>query len=444
MKEENYELMYKIPEFTVSQFSSLIKRIVEDNIGYIKIRGEIVNFKKAASGHLYFSLQDKNSLIYAVCFKNMAELINISMEDGLEVAISGQVTTYSNRSNYQIIVEKVEIAGTGSIMAEIEKRKKRLLEEGLFDTSLKKKLPLWPDSIAVITSKTGSVIEDIIHRIKERFPTNIILYPVSVQGIKCSKEIITAINYFNNLSLTPDIIIIARGGGSFEDLLPFNDENLVRTIFTSKIPVISAIGHETDTVLIDYVSDVRAPTPTAAAEIATPVLKDYSDKTNNLVKTLNNNLNKFLSKKKEKIENLLQYLFHPKNLLENNINKINNLEKILLQAMNSLLFQKEKRINNLLISLKKPELTINDYNSKLFILSYKLNQIILSKITNYQDKINLSNRLLHSYNYNNVLKRGYSLIRDKDNKILYKTSELKSNKILNIEMSDGDINIKIN
>ena len=332
-------LSYKIPEFTVSQFSSSIKTVIEDNFGYVKIRGEIGSFKKSISGHLYFSLKDNKSLIYAVCFKNMAKLIEIKMEDGLEVIISGQVTVYSARSNYQIIVEKVEIAGIGSIMENLEARKKKLLSEGLFDKKYKKSLPLWPNSIGIITSEKGSVIEDIIHRIKERFPTNLFLYPVTVQGSKSIEEIISAINYFNNTEETPDIIIIARGGGSFEDLLAFNDENLVRAVFKSHIPIVSAIGHETDTTLIDYVSDVRAPTPTAAAEIITPVLSDNLNTINALQRNLDNNFRNLLNKEKEKVNILSRYLFNLEFLLKQNESKISDLGKRLFSNITNFLFK---------------------------------------------------------------------------------------------------------
>ena len=211
-----------IKEYTVSEVSKAIKFLIEDQIGYVKIKGEISGFKRASSGHLYFSLKDSNSLISAVLFRGVASSINFEAEDGLEVFAYGRITTYAGRSNYQIIVEKLEIAGTGVLMEIIEKRRQKFLKLGYFDDRHKKPLPFWPKEIAVITSKTGAVIHDILHRIEDRFPTKISLYPVAVQGDKAHLEIINAIKYFENREDKVDLIIIARGGGSFEDLLPFS------------------------------------------------------------------------------------------------------------------------------------------------------------------------------------------------------------------------------
>ena len=299
-----------ILEFTVSQFSQNIKRLIEDNFGYVKINGEISGLKKASSGHWYFSLKDNTSLINAICFKNVAQLIAFEVSDGLEVSIFGRVTTYEGRSNYQIIVEKITIAGIGALLEAINKRKQKLLEEGLFDAIHKKPLPFFPKKIAVITSKTGAVLQDIINRISARCPTHILLYPSLMQGNQAAIEVIAGIKFLNKLPIAkrPQLIIIARGGGSFEDLLPFNDEDLVRAVFNSEIPIISAIGHETDTSLIDLVSDLRAPTPTAAAEIATPVLDDLVQKINYLDQRIFGLISKNFDKKTYDLQNLKKYL----------------------------------------------------------------------------------------------------------------------------------------
>ena len=252
------EIQHNIVQYSVGEISRSIKRLVEDNFGYVKVVGEVSGFKKASSGHCYFSLKDEEALISCVCFRGSAASLKFNIEDGIQIAVFGKVTTYEGRSNYQIIVQKAEISGVGALMEVIEKRRKMLLAEGLFEEKHKKPLPFWPSKIGVITSKTGAVIEDIIHRVEDRFPTHIMLYPTAVQGQNAAKEIIEGIKYFNSLSDNiPNVIIIARGGGSVEDLLPFNDEALVRAVFACDIPIVSAVGHETDTTLIDYVSDVR-------------------------------------------------------------------------------------------------------------------------------------------------------------------------------------------
>ncbi len=262
-----------VPEYGVCEFSNTIKKIVEDSFGYIRIRGEITGFREHRSSHLYFSLKENDSIISAICFSNNARKIDFKIDNGIEVIASGRVTTYGARSNYQIIVEKIEIAGIGSLLKKIEETRIKLEKEGLFSNDNKQKLVKYPKNIGIITSKTGAVIEDIKHRINQRYPLNIKLYNVSVQGSKCVSDIISGIEYFNKIN-DVELIIIARGGGSFEDLLPFNDELMVRSIYKSKIPIISAIGHETDSVLIDYVADLRAPTPSAAAELITPNIYD--------------------------------------------------------------------------------------------------------------------------------------------------------------------------
>src|SRR3989338_11949 len=302
--------MFNVPEFSVSEFSASIKRVVEDAFGYVKIRGEISGFKRASSGHLYFSLKDENAILSAICFKNMADSIDFEVADGLQIVASGQITTYGGRSNYQIIVEKIEIAGIGAILAMIEKRRQKLAAEGLFDVEHKKEIPFFPKKIGVITSPTGAVIQDILHRVEARCPCHITLYPVVVQGKEAAVQIIKAIKYFDKLKNEnrPDVLIIARGGGSFEDLLPFYDEDLVRAIFACEIPVISAIGHETDIMMIDFVADLRAPTPSAAAEMATPILSELQESIKYFSQRISSAKTRIFSQKSQEIEVLTKYL----------------------------------------------------------------------------------------------------------------------------------------
>jgi exodeoxyribonuclease VII large subunit len=259
------------PALTVTELSGALKRTVEDAFGHVRVRGEISGFKRHGSGHCYFTLKDENACIDAVIWRSNAGALAFLPEDGAEVIATGKLTTYPGRSKYQIVVERMEIAGEGALLALLEKRRKALAAEGLFAPERKRKLPFLPRVIGVVTSPTGAVIRDILHRLEDRCPTHVILWPVPVQGEGASAKIAAAIRAFPSIEPKPDLLIVARGGGSIEDLWPFNEEEVVRAAADSPIPLISAVGHETDTTLIDHASDRRAPTPTAAAEIAVPV-----------------------------------------------------------------------------------------------------------------------------------------------------------------------------
>ena len=261
---------------SVSELSSALKRTVEDRFGHVRVRGEISGFKRAASGHIYFSLKDENARLDAVMWKGGAARLPFAPEDGLEVVATGKLTTYAGRSNYQIVVESLEVAGEGAMMLLFEKLKARLAAEGLFAPERKKAMPSLPRVIGVVTSPTGAVIRDILHRLADRFPSHVIVWPVLVQGEGAAAQIARAVNGFSAMpdggsTPRPDLVIVARGGGSIEDLWAFNEEAVVRAVADCSIPIISAVGHETDTTLCDFAADLRAPTPTAAAEIAVPV-----------------------------------------------------------------------------------------------------------------------------------------------------------------------------
>jgi exodeoxyribonuclease VII large subunit len=271
------EARLNIPEWTVSELAAALKRTVEDAYGFVRLRGEISGYRGPhSSGHAYFALKDENARIDAVIWKKTFGRMRIRPEEGLEVIATGRLTTYPGRSSYQIVIESLEPAGVGALMALLEQRKRKLSAEGLFDEARKQLLPYLPDVIGVVTSPTGAVIRDILHRLADRFPRRVLVWPVRVQGDGAAEEIAAAIHGFNALPLDgaiprPDLLIVARGGGSIEDLWSFNEEIVVRAAADSMIPLISAIGHETDITLIDFASDRRAPTPTAAAEMAVPV-----------------------------------------------------------------------------------------------------------------------------------------------------------------------------
>jgi exodeoxyribonuclease VII large subunit len=259
------------PALSVTELSGALKRTIETAFGDVRVRGEISGFKRHASGHCYFTLKDENACIDAVIWRSSGGTLAFRPEDGAEVIATGRLTTYSGRSKYQIVVERMELAGEGALLALLDRRRKALAAEGLFDAARKRKLPFLPRVIGVVTSPTGAVIRDILHRLEDRCPTHVIVWPVAVQGEGASARIAGAIRGFASVTPRPDLLIVARGGGSIEDLWPFNEEEVVRAAAQSEIPLISAVGHETDTTLIDHAADLRAPTPTAAAEMAVPV-----------------------------------------------------------------------------------------------------------------------------------------------------------------------------
>ncbi|SLN22239.1 exodeoxyribonuclease VII large subunit [Pseudooctadecabacter jejudonensis] len=264
------------PEFTVSELSGAVKRTIEGEFGQVRVKAEVGRVVRARSGHLYFDLKDDRNVLACTTWKGQVAQLSVTPEEGMEVVVQGRMTTFGSQSKYQLNATEVSVAGVGALMAMLEKRKKALDAEGLFAAERKQPLPFLPDIIGVVTSPTGAVIRDILHRLRDRFPRKVLVWPVAVQGQACAPQVARAIEGFNAMSPggalpRPDVIIVARGGGSIEDLWGFNEEVVARAAAGSDIPLISAVGHETDTTLIDYVSDRRAPTPTAAAEMAVPV-----------------------------------------------------------------------------------------------------------------------------------------------------------------------------
>jgi exodeoxyribonuclease VII large subunit len=267
------------PPLSISEISALLKRTVEDRFGHVRLRGEISGYKRAASGHVYLSLKDEGAKIDGVMWKGTAGRLAFAPEDGLDVVVTGKLTIYPGRSSYQIVIESMELAGEGALMALFEKMKQRLMAEGLFDPARRKPIPRMPRVIGVVTSPTGAVIRDILHRLEDRCPSHVIVWPVLVQGEGAAAQVAAAVRGFDAIRpggpvARPDVVIVARGGGSIEDLWAFNEEAVVRAVAGCSIPIISAVGHETDTTLCDFAADLRAPTPTAAAELAVPVRAD--------------------------------------------------------------------------------------------------------------------------------------------------------------------------
>ncbi|MDX2050078.1 MAG: exodeoxyribonuclease VII large subunit [Rickettsiaceae bacterium] len=442
MRTNIAEEKMEIKEFTVSELSQLIKRVIDQNFdGYIKIKGEISGLKIAASGHAYFNLKDENALITCTCWRSALGRINFRLEEGMEVVATGKLTIYQVQSKYQFSVDKIEVSGTGALMELLLKRKEALAKEGLFDASRKKPIPFFPKRIGVITSPVGSVIQDIIHRVKERCPAIIMLWPVAVQGETCAFEVSSAINGFNNIrkEVRPDVIIVARGGGSIEDLWGFNEEIVARATANSSIPIISAIGHETDFTLIDFASSLRAPTPTAAAEIATPVLLDIKAKISMINNRINNSRANIIYNFSSRLSLVFKSLAQQDRFL---YQKYQRLDEAVFRLKNSL-------PNNLKVKythLKSLRLPINVINSiiqknhtsciNLFKSStVSINGFILS----LANKISLNNKMLETMSTDKVLARGFTITRSQSGTLLT-SKELATNEIsIEVEWKDGKL-----
>lgn len=417
--------MSELAEYSVSEISFAIKRCVETTFNQVRVKGEIFGAKRADSGHWYLALKDANAVLSAVCWKGVANSLNVKIEDGLEVIATGKITTFAGKSSYQMVIERLEIAGTGALLKLLEERKQQFLKEGLFDVSHKKKIPYLPKVIGVVTSASGAVIRDIIHRVRDRFPSHIIVWPTPVQGEGAADKIAAAIKGFNKLDNTniprPDVLIVARGGGSLEDLWPFNEEIVVRAVYDSNIPIISAVGHETDTMLIDYVADVRAPTPTGAAEFAVPVKSELNFQISTIESRNTNAIYRLLKEYKQQIEGLSRGIPNLKQLLLENQQKLDDRTERLKLGMENYFNCKKQKLD--VIGLK-PYLIHN--------LLEKQQNTLLSLRTR-----------LESVSIESVLKRGFAWVTDKHFNTLYDTSHAKRSGELNIRFVDGIVKTKV-
>ncbi len=412
--------MDKIKEYTVSEIVKDLKNTIEGKYFYIRLKGEITGFKKHPSGHLYFSLKDNFAMINVVMFKNYADFCKIDLQDGLEIIASGKLTIYKERSNYQLLAETIQISGVGTLLKIIEERKKKLEKEGLFNIERKKIIPKMPKNMGLITAESGAAIHDILSRLKNRTPISIFLYSVLMQGKNSSKEIIEAIKYFNNIpnNKQPEVLVITRGGGSVEDLMSFNDEDLVRSVANSKIPIISAVGHEVDWTLIDYASDLRLPTPTSVAEYLTISKEQAYINLNHLVARLYRVIIKNNIRKTKLIENLfLNFIYCKANKLNKNINNFNYIQLKLKQSFKNII-QKYR-------------------NNKILLNNININKIVKNIFQKWYNKINIYS--LKIKNFENK----YPILKDLDNKIVKLKKDLKNNKIYTLKFPDGEIKIKI-
>ena len=427
---DNFTASQTTKEFSVSELSNKIKELLENNFGYIKVKGEISGLKIASSGHAYFNLKENTAILACTCWRPILAKIKFPLNDGMEVVISGRLSSYAGNSRYQLSVENLQPAGLGAMIQILNERKTRLEKEGLF-SKVRKPIPFLPNKIGVVTSVTGAVIKDIIHRIRERFPTRVIIWPVSVQGENSGNEIAQAIEGFNNLEEAnkPDIIIVARGGGSIEDLWSFNDEILVRATYNSKIPIISAVGHEVDYTLIDLAADKRAPTPTAAAEFATPVRSILKNTLQSYEKILLNNTKQLIKNHEQNITNydkihryLSHYINHKQQLLdETGFN--------LLDALPCLINLKETKLKSFTKARINPHKIITYKTLELTHKAAYMTKSANNTLKNFEYKLELNSILLSSLDYHNVLKRGFAMIKGESGNFLSSKILVKIKKV---------------
>ncbi len=417
-----HSLASALPEFTVTEISLTLKRTVESEFSRVRVKGEISGLKRHTSGHVYFALKDQDSVLDGVCWRGNFQNLSLSPQEGMEVIATGRLTTYPGRSKYQIVVEAMELAGEGALLKLLEERKRKLAAEGLFDEIRKKALPFLPHVIGIVTSPTGAVIKDILHRLADRFPLPVLLWPVAVQGEGAAAQITAAIKGFNNLAEKPDVLIVARGGGSLEDLWAFNEENVVRAVAESNIPVISAVGHETDVTLIDFASDKRAPTPTAAAEFAVPVRSQLSHSLLQYHTQLSSRMGHLISLYSSQIEALRRGL-PPLNVwLDDHLQKLDDLFERLVSA--------EKRL-------------LEQNGISLGHLTQRLRPALINILDKMEQRFENISQLLESYSYTRTLERGFSFITDKDQKLVPSKSGIKPHDQVLIHFYDGTANAEI-
>lgn len=430
-----------VPEFSVGELAFSLKKTLEENFGRVRVRGELSRISVAGSGHMYSSLKDENAVIDAVCWKGQMSKLSVKPEEGLEVVCTGRISSYPKSSKYQLIIETMELAGEGALLKMLEERRKKLSAEGLFDETRKKPLPFLPDVIGVVTSPTGAVIRDILHRVADRFPRRVILWPVLVQGDGAAAQITAAINGFNALpekgkTPRPDVLIIGRGGGSLEDLMAFNEENVVRATANSEIPIISAVGHETDTTLIDFASDLRAPTPTGAAEMAVPVRMNIVAQIADDETRLINAINRAIQQKKSRIETLGAKLGDPSRLLELKIQRLDQISDKLNHKADSIISKKSGALSDIKNRLLHPAQLIDRKKMQLDTVQARHSTAFKHYLSHLENRKTLAGEKLELLSFKNVLNRGFTVIRDEKNKPVTNRTALKSGQKITIEFKD--------
>jgi len=436
-----------VVELTVSEVSAALKRTVEDNFSYVRVRGEISGYRGPhSSGHAYFAIKDEGARLDAVIWKGVFSRMRFKPEEGLEVVVTGKITTYPGRSNYQIVVETLEPAGVGALMMLLEERKKKLGAEGLFDEARKQLLPFLPRVVGVVTSPTGAVIRDILHRLEDRFPQHVVVWPVRVQGDGAAAEIAAAIEGFNALpedgpTPRPDVLIVARGGGSLEDLWCFNEEIVVRAAANSMIPLISAVGHETDITLIDFASDRRAPTPTAAAEMAVPVRSELLSRIATQTRRMSACWLRGQESRRTELRAAVRALPTLDTLLAIPRQRIDAASERLpraLQANAHVHHQQFARISGRLSLRLLTERTVQ-CKDRVKALAERGTRAQRTNLARRWDRLRSAGQLLNAFSYHDVIRRGFALVRDADGHPLRAASSVGAGARIEIEFADGRV-----
>ena len=482
--------MGNLPPYTVAELSQAVKRTVESAFGLVRVRGEVAQPKLANTGHLYFSLKDADAVLDAVAWKGTVSRLPLRVEHGMDVICTGRLTTYAKSSRYQLVIESIELAGEGAILKLLEDRKRRLAAEGLFDPVRKKPIPHIPESIGVITSPSGAVIHDILHRLADRFPRRVLVWPVAVQGPGAAEQIVVAIEGFNRLEETgaigrPSVLIVARGGGSLEDLMAFNEEAVIRAVAASHIPVISAVGHETDTTLIDFVSDLRAPTPTAAAEFAVPVRAELAMRVSQSAGRLDQALLQMRDGRRQHLGMLARGLPDPRRLMEAANQVFDDRSERLCQVITAYVRAQMLHLGRSAAALKDPktqlagarhrvalseqhlhraayntvhnrtlalarrdvphpQVTITAARQSLLHLAGRSGKpVLVRRLAQSRDRAEALGRTLETLSYRRTLERGFVVVRDGDGHAVSKVKTLKSRQRVMLEFADTMISANI-
>lgn len=452
------------PEFTVSDLSQAVKRAIEGEFGHVRVKGEVGRVVRARSGHLYFDLKDDRNVLACTTWKGQVSGLSVIPEEGMEVVVSGRMTTFGSQSKYQLNAVEVAVAGVGALMAMLEKRKKALEAEGLFAADRKRALPFLPEVIGVVTSPSGAVIRDILHRLRDRFPRKVLVWPVAVQGKDCAPQVARAIAGFNAMSPggampRPDLLIVARGGGSIEDLWGFNEEVVARAAADSQIPLISAVGHETDTTLIDFVSDRRAPTPTAAAEMAVPVRLELLAGVEQMGARASRAVSDGVSRRKQRVADLARVLPRPEALVDDPRQRFDNWAEKLDGALDRRVQQGRLALGNVSAGLRPQTLSNRVRQARrdldrlglrpeaieharqramkdLAGLSERLRQVAERDTQARRARLDALDRMRETLGYRETLKRGYAVVRG-DGAVVTTAKAAKSAQRLEIEFADG-------
>ncbi len=429
-----------LPELTVSDLAQAVKRAVETNFDRVRVRGELGRVMLAKSGHLYVDLKDANASINTVMFRLDVQKLTFKPEEGMEVLAEGRLSTFPGRSQYQLIAERMAPAGVGALLAQLEKLKVRLAAEGLFAPQRKKPIPYLPRVIGVVTSPTGAVIRDILHRLGERFPRRVILWPVLVQGPEAASQVARAIKGFNALqgANRPDVLIVARGGGSIEDLWAFNEEIVVRAAADSEIPLISAVGHETDTTLIDFASDLRAPTPTGAAEKAVPVRAELVERVTTLESRLKNGLVRGLERRRTELRAAAARLPKLETLFQIPQQRFDRAAERLNAALVANTRAAQSKLDRIAARLR-PEALSQDIARRRDLLartSARLQPAITRTLEGHKKHLIGASRMLESLSHKKVLERGFVMVHREDGTLVRSAKDLNAGDVIDLTFAD--------